>query len=299
MIKRTLYFGNPSTLNTKNEQLLFKNPETGETKELPIEDIGILIIDHHQITISQALLIKCLANNIAFITCDKTHHPTGMFLNLDGNSLQSSKFQSQIEASVPLKKQIWQQTIMSKIQNQASILKKEGIPVNNMLNWASSVKSGDSDNREGTAASYYWKNIFPEFLDFRRERFGPPPNNLLNYGYALIRAIAARSLVASGLLPTLGIFHKNQYNSYCLADDIMEPYRPFVDQVVLEIINLNGKFLELTPSMKKKLLMIPTMDVMIKGEKSPLMIAMQKTTSSLARCFENKVKKIDYPSFPD
>lgn len=213
--------------------------------------------------------------------------------------MQSSKFQSQIEASIPLKKQIWQQTIISKIQNQASILKKEGIPVNNMLNWASSVKSGDSDNREGTAASYYWKNVFPEFLDFRRERFGPPPNNLLNYGYALIRAIAARSLVASGLLPTLGVFHKNQYNSYCLADDIMEPYRPFVDQVVLDIINLNGKFLELTPSMKRKLLMIPTMDVMIKGEKSPLMIAMQKTTSSLARCFENKVKKIDYPSFSD
>ncbi len=297
MIKRTLYFGNPAYLKTSNEQLVFESPETGETKQVPIEDIGVLIIDHQQITISQALIAKLLANNSAFITCDNTHHPTGLLLNLDGNNLQSAKFSAQVEATVPLKKQLWQQTVSAKISNQATNLENQRVGVKNMRNWAEEVKSGDGDNHEATAAAYYWKNFFPDFLEFRRERFGPPPNNLLNYGYAILRAIVARSLVASGLLPTLGIFHKNQYNAYCLADDIMEPYRPFVDKIVLDIVRMNGKFLELSPNMKKELLNIPAVDVRIKGEKSPLMVAVQKTTASLAKCFEGKQRKIDYPEF--
>lgn len=295
MIKRTLYFGNPAYLKTKNEQLVFQSEETGELKTLPIEDIGVLIVDHQQITISQALIAKLLANNVAFITCDNTHHPTGMLLNLDGNTLQSQKFQAQVEASVPLKKQLWQQTISCKINNQAALLESCRVPVKNMRNWAAGVKSGDSANHEAVAAVYYWKNIFQIFPEFKRERFGEPPNNLLNYGYAILRAVVARSLVASGLLPTLGIFHKNQYNAYCLADDIMEPYRPFVDKLVLNIVNLNGKFLELTPSMKKDLLSLPAMDVLINEEKSPLMVAVQKTTASLVKCFEGKQRKILYP----
>ena len=295
MIKRTLYFGNPAYLKTKNEQLVFQSEETGELKTLPIEDIGVLIVDHQQITISQALIAKLLANNVAFITCDNTHHPTGMLLNLDGNTLQSQKFQAQVEASVPLKKQLWQQTISCKINNQAALLESCRVPVKNMRNWAAEVKSGDSANHEAVAAVYYWKNIFQIFPEFKRERFGEPPNNLLNYGYAILRAVVARSLVASGLLPTLGIFHKNQYNAYCLADDIMEPYRPFVDKLVLNIVNLNGRFLELTPSMKKDLLSLPVIDVLINEEKSPLMVAVQKTTASLVKCFEGKQRKILYP----
>jgi CRISP-associated protein Cas1 len=297
MIKRTLYFSNPSYLKTRNEQLVFESPETGETKEIPIEDIGLLILDHQQITITQALIAKLLANNSAFITCNDSHHPTGLLLNLDGNTQQSAKFQAQVEATVPLKKQLWQQTVAAKINNQAFLLDSKKIPVKNLYNWAAEVKSGDADNHEAMAAAYYWKNIFPDFLEFKRERYGPPPNNLLNYGYAILRATVARSLVASGLLPTLGIFHKNKYNAYCLADDIMEPYRPFVDQVVIEIVRGNGKFLELTPAMKKDLLNIPAVDVRIKGERSPLMVAVQKTTASLAKCFEGKQRKIDYPVF--
>ena len=297
MIKRTLYFGTPAYLKTKDEQLVFESAETSETKTLPIEDIGVLILDHQQITITQALIAKLLANNVALITCDNSHHPTGLLLNLDGNSLQSAKFQAQVDASIPLKKQLWQQTVGCKITNQAALLETTRIPVKNMRNWAAEVKSGDSENHEAVAAVYYWKNLFPLFPDFKRERFGDAPNNLLNYGYAILRAVTARNLVASGLLPTLGIFHKNQYNAYCLADDIMEPYRPFVDKVVLNIINLNGNFLELTPSMKKDLLTIPAMDVLINNEKSPLMVAVQKTTASLVKCFEGKQRKILYPEF--
>ncbi len=295
MIKRTLYFGNPAYLKTTNEQMVIEMHDSGEIKQAPIEDIGLVILDHQQITITQALMAKLLANNTALITCDTTHHPVGLFLNLDGNTLQSEKFQAQVEATVPLKKQLWQQTVIAKITNQAAVLQKEKTDNKLLLNFAKEVKSGDSDNHEARAAVYYWKNLFPPFLNFTRERYGAPPNNLLNYGYAILRALVARSLVGSGLLPTLGIFHKNQYNAYCLADDIMEPYRPFVDQIVCEIVSNNGQFLELTPNMKKQLLTIPAMDVVIGEQKSPLMNAVQRTTASLAKCFEGKTRKILYP----
>jgi len=302
MIKRTLYFGNPAYLKTLNEQMIIELPEekgvrlVAETKQTPIEDIGLVILDHQQITITQALMAKLLENNVAVITCNKTHHPAGLFLNLDGNTLQSQKFKAQLEASVPLKKQLWQQTVSAKIANQAALLGLERVENKLLLQYAKQVKSGDSENHEAKAAAYYWKNLFPEFLNFTRHREGDPPNNLLNYGYAIVRALVARSLVGSGLLPTLGIFHRNQYNAYCLADDIMEPYRPFVDKVVCNIVSMNGRFLEMTPNMKKDLLSIPTMDVIIDGERSPLMNAVQRTTASLARCFEGKAKKLLYPT---
>jgi CRISP-associated protein Cas1 len=295
MIKRTLYFGNPAYLKTSNEQLVIEMLEGGETKTVPIEDIGLLILDHQQITITQALIAKLLVENVALITCDHTHHPTGLLLNLDGNSLQSMKYQAQVEASVPLKKQLWQQTIIAKIENQAAHLKKQRAEYKLLENWAAEVKSGDSENHEAKSAAYYWKRVFPDFLEFKRERIGAPPNNLLNYGYSIVRALVARSLVGSGLIPTLGIFHRNQYNAYCLADDMMEPYRPFVDLVVNNIIRMNGKFLEMTPNMKKELLSIPAMDVRMEGQKSPLMNAVQRTTASLTKCFEGKSRKLLYP----
>ena len=295
MIKRTLYFGNPTYLKTQNEQLVVEMAQTGEVKTAAIEDIGILILDHQQITITQAVLAKLLTNNTAVITCNNTHHPVGLFLNLDGHTLQSQRFKYQLEASVPLKKQLWQQTVMAKIVNQANLFAQKKLPNKPLSSLVTKVKSGDSDNCEAQAAAYYWKNIFPDFLNFKRFREGEPPNNLLNYGYAILRAIVARSLVGSGLLPTLGIFHRNQYNAYCLADDMMEPYRPYVDKLVCEIVEMNGRFLEMTPNMKQQLLSIPAMDVMIDEEKSPLMNAVQRTTASLAKCFEGSTRKLLYP----
>ncbi|MEI2824115.1 MAG: type II CRISPR-associated endonuclease Cas1 [Chitinophagaceae bacterium] len=297
MIKRTLYFGNPAYLKTTNEQLVIELKDSDTPQSAPIEDIGLIILDHQQITITQALMAKLLANNTALITCDDTHHPTGLLLSLDGHSLQSQKFQAQIEASAPLKKQLWQQTIAAKIENQAAMLAFRREENKLLLRLAENVKSGDSENAEAQAAVYYWKKVFPEFLNFRRERHGPPPNNLLNYGYAILRALVARSLVGSGLLPTLGIFHRNQYNAYCLADDIMEPYRPFVDFTVYQIIRNNGTNLEMTPAMKKSLLQLPAMDVMMENKKTPLINAVQRTTASLAKCFEGSVRKILYPKF--
>jgi len=241
MIKRTLYFGNPAWVKTKNEQLLIELPDTGEVKQAAIEDIGLVILDHQQITITQPVLAKLLANNCAVITCNDTHHPTGMLLNLDGHTLQSQRFQAQVEATIPLKKQLWQQTVTAKITNQANLLQLRKTENKFLTNLSKNVLSGDSSNCEAQAANYYWKNLFPEFLNFKRFREGDPPNNLLNYGYAILRALVARSLVGSGLLPTLGIFHRNQYNAYCLADDMMEPYRPYVDRIVCDVVRWNGK----------------------------------------------------------
>ena len=298
MIKRTLYFGNPAYLKTINEQLVVElQKEEAESKSIPIEDIGMVILDHQQITITQALLAKLTANNTAIISCNDKHHPIGMMMCLNGHTLQSQKFKTQIEVTVPLKKQLWQQTIVAKIENQAAMLAFCREENKTLFHLSAAVKSDDSENCEAQAAAYYWKRVFAEFFEFSRnpDPDSPPPNNLLNYGYAILRALVARSLVASGLLPTLGIHHRNQYNAYCLADDIMEPYRPFVDYVVWQIIRQNGKYLEMGPHIKKALLEIPAMDVKIDGKKSPLMNAVQRTTASLAKCYEGTTRKILYP----
>jgi CRISPR-associated protein Cas1 len=301
MIKRTLYFGNPAYLRCHNEQLRIEIPgaeilpEKDRTTTIPIEDIGVVILDHPQITITHHLIHQLLGNNCALVTTDDKHMPAGLMLNLEGNTLQQERFEAQIEASVPLKKQLWTQTIEYKIRNQAAVLKQRSIKHDNMLHWADSVKSGDSQNHEARAAAYYWQHVFPDELFFSRDPDGPSPNNLLNYGYAILRAITARSLVGSGLLPTLGIHHANKYNAFCLADDIMEPYRPYVDKVVLQIVDSDPQVNELNKELKAQLLKIPAMDVNVGGQTSPLMIAMQQTTASVAKCFANEARKIIYP----
>ena len=298
-MKRTLYFGNPCYLKSKNEQLIIQFPEDKQLpdKSFPIEDLGIVVLDNQQITIGSALLSKLLENNVALISCNSAHLPTGLMLNLDGNTLQSQKFRAQLNASLPLKKQLWQQTVTTKISNQMAVLERLGRPTVYLQNLLGAVRSGDPDNQEAKAACYYWKQLFGTDSGFVRDRFGSPPNNLLNYGYAILRAIVARALVASGLLPTLGIFHRNQYNAYCLADDIMEAYRPWVDMLVFQLVRNRGHYLELSPDMKKQFLELPVMDVMIDGVISPLMTAVSKTTASLVKCFEGTEKKIIYPKF--
>lgn len=265
-------------------------------RTVPIEDIGVVVIDNKQITITSGLLEALLENNCAVITCDQRSLPVGLLLPLCGNSVQSERFRDQIEASLPLKKQLWQQTVRMKIHNQRRTLEYVyGKPFKNIERWENDVKSGDPDNYEARTAVYYWKNIFTDIPDFVRDREGDAPNNILNYGYAILRAVVARALVSSGMLPTLGIFHHNRYNAYCLADDIMEPYRPYVDRVVLNIMETVDDYSELTRHIKMELLSIPVLDVMIKGQKRPLMIAVSQTTASLYKCFKGELRKIDYP----
>lgn len=312
MIKKTLYFGNPAYLSLRMGQMVIKLPEVETDSNLadqikkqaeitkPIEDIGVVVLDNRRFTITQGLLESLLENNCAVITCDSHSLPVGLMLPLYGNSTQNERFRDQLDASQPLKKQLWQQTIKMKISNQAAALATcTGKNSPTMLRWADDVRSGDPDNVEGRAAAYYWKNLFAGIdglEDFTRSREGEAPNNLLNYGYAILRAIVARALVSSGMLPTLGIHHHNRYNAYCLADDIMEPYRPYVDELVYSIVKDKGiNNLDLSKEIKAQLLSIPTLDVVIGGKRSPLMVAVTQTTASLYKCFTGELRRIAYP----
>lgn len=301
MIKKTLYFGNPAYLSLRNEQLVIHLPDAQGMDDatglntIPVEDIGMVVLDNRQITVTHGLLEKLLDNTAAVITCDSSRIPAGLLLPLEGHTVQQERFRAQIDCSAPLRKQLWQQTVRAKIANQAALLRERGVPHRNMLFWASEVKSDDAENHEARAAAYLWAKLFPRIPDFRRDREGIPPNNLLNYGYAILRATVARALVCSGLLPTLGIHHHNRYNAYALADDVMEPYRPFVDRLVCGILADGEDFTELGKSVKARLLAVPTLDVVIGDKRNPLMVAVGQTTASLAKCYAGTTRRIEYP----
>lgn len=295
MIKKTILVENKSAITTKNQQLVLKSEIREST--IPIEDIGFLVLDHPEIYLSIPAMNLIVENNTAIIICGSNHLPNGMFLNLNSHHIQQEIFKNQIEASVPLKKQLWQQTIVEKIRNQGELLAKITENKNTFDFLASKVLSGDTSNMEGVAAQQYWKN-FPlpnhEIDGIKRERYGDYPNNFLNYGYAILRAATARALSGSGLLNTLGIHHKNKYNAFALADDIMEPFRPIVDEKVFDIMKRDQEQ-ELNTAIKAELLQILTQTVYFKEEKSPLMVGLQKTASSLQQCFTGNRKKIKYP----
>ena len=297
MIKRTLYFGNPTTLRLKDKQMSIEVQLEGAVKSTtaPVEDLGVVILDNQQIMVSHALIQALQENNVALITCDYRHMPQSLLLPLEGNTLQQERYDDQIAASEPLKKQLWAQTIVQKIKNQAAILKACEKEYEYLHPLYKNVKSGDSDNCEATAAAYYWPRLFGHIDGFLRQPKGLPPNHLLNYGYAILRGTMARSIVAAGLIPTLGLFHRNRYNAFCLADDLMEPYRPYVDKIVYDIVCKEGICEEIKKSHKAEILKLPGIDVVLDGENSPLMLATHRTAVSLVKCFKGEQRKLVLP----
>lgn len=294
MVKRTLHFSNPAHLFTRNEQLVVElKDDERTTKTLPIEDLGVIILEHPQITLTSNLLEKLMAEQVAVITCNSKYMPSGMFMPLEANSVQTERIRTQLDASIPLKKQLWQQTVRSKIMNQAQVLERLGISNKRLLHLQNDVKSGDSTNCEAQAASHYWGQIYGG--NFVRSRDPETPNAQLNYGYAILRSVVARALVASGMFPSIGIHHKNKYNAFCLADDIMEPYRPFVDWTVLHLLDIHTTEEGLTKEQKIELLKLPQLDVFIGEVKRPLFHAVSITTASLYKCFDGTQRKITYP----
>lgn len=295
MLKRTLFISNPYHLSLKNKQLLITERGGTIVGSAPVEDLGFVVLDHPQISFSMKLMEELNAVNVATVFCDSKHMPSAMLLPLDAHHIQNELFRAQILVSEPLKKNLWKQTIESKIGNQARLLEKLGKNSLQLRNIAKSVKSGDGDNREGFAARIYWNALWG--ANFIRDRYGEPPNNFLNYGYILLRSAAARALAGSGLLATLGIHHRNRYNAFCLADDIMEPYRPYVDELAFDLNEKYPETMMLEKEHKAELLQLMTRDVKIGKNKRPLMIALSQTTASLARCFAGEQRKIDYPVF--
>lgn len=292
MLKRTLLFTTPLDLTLRNNQLIVSTRKMPEAKNsVPIEDIGVVILENQQINITLPLLNALSDNNVAVIICGENYMPNAMLLNLDSNTTQGETYRAQIEASEPLKKGLWKQVIEAKIRNQAALLNKLGKDGGKLKPYYSNVKSGDSDNREGIAAKVYWNELFGE--DFIRSREGASPNNLLNYGYTLLRAAVARALMGSGLFPAFGIFHRNRYNAFPLADDIMEPYRPYVDEIVFDLW-ANGER-ELTKQVKADLIHLLYTDTRFGKLLRPLEVGLTFTTASLAKCFAGDIKKLSYP----
>ncbi|GIV32612.1 MAG: CRISPR-associated endonuclease Cas1 [Patescibacteria group bacterium] len=292
MLKRTLVISSPHHLSVRNKQLMLDNKDTGEQNQAPIEDLGCLLLDQQGITLTQAAISELTLHNVSVIFCDEKHLPVSMLLPLEGHYLPNQRLRQQLDAGEPLRKQLWQQTVKAKLRNQAALLDSIGKSGEPLRRWATRVRSGDTTNVEGLAARYYWRNLFGEA--FKRDRYGEPPNQLLNYGYAILRAAAARSLVASGLLPTLGIHHHNKYNAFCLADDIMEPFRPFVDRVVWERIR-QGAAGDITREDKTALLEVLNTDVWWGKERSLLATALGTVSAHLAACFEGTRQSLKYP----
>lgn len=292
MLKRTLFFSTPLDLTLRNNQLVVSTRQMPEEKNsVPIEDIGFVVLENQQINITLPLLNALSDNNVAVIICGDNYMPNSMLLNLDSNRIQGEVYRAQIEASEPLKKGLWKQIVEAKIRNQATLLNKLGKDGDKLKPYYSNVKSGDSDNREGIAAKVYWSELFGE--EFIRSREGSSPNNLLNYGYTLLRAAVARALMGSGLFPAFGVFHRNRYNAFPLADDIMEPYRPFVDEIVFDLY-ANGER-ELTKQVKADLIHLLYTDTRFDKLLRPLEVGLTFTTASLAKCFAGKAKRLSYP----
>lgn len=292
MLKRTLFFSTPLDLTLRNNQLVVSTRQMPEEKNsVPIEDIGFVVLENQQINITLPLLNALSDNNVAVIICGDNYMPNSMLLNLDSNRIQGEVYRAQIEASEPLKKGLWKQIVEAKIRNQAALLNKLGKDGDKLKPYYSNVKSGDSDNREGIAAKVYWSELFGE--EFIRSREGSSPNNLLNYGYTLLRAAVARALMGSGLFPAFGVFHRNRYNAFPLADDIMEPYRPFVDEIVFDLY-ANGER-ELTKQVKADLIHLLYTDTRFDKLLRPLEVGLTFTTASLAKCFAGKTKRLSYP----
>lgn len=292
MLKRALYFSSPLCLSLRKNQLVVNTRQMPEmTRTVPIEDIGFVILEHQQINITLPLLNALSDNNVAVIICGENFMPNAMLLNLDSNRTQGEVYRAQIEASEPLKKSLWKQVVEAKIRNQAALLNKLGMDGEKLKPYYSNVKSGDSDNREGIAAKIYWNELLGD--DFIRQREGSSPNNLLNYGYTLLRAAVARALMGSGLFPAFGIFHRNRYNAFPLADDIMEPYRPFVDEIVFDLY-ANGER-ELSKDVKGELVRILYADTRFGKIVRPLEVGLTFTTASLAKCFAGEAKRLSYP----
>lgn len=309
MIKRTILISTPSYLSLRNGQMVVKMAEVERCdkvddafkrqfeRTVPIEDLGLLMVENRQVTMTAGLMASLSEADCAVAVCDDHMMPTGLMLPLCANTTLTERMRKQMEATLPLKKQMWQQTVRAKIANQGAVLNDATADDHRcMAEWAAAVRSGDTDNMEGRAAAYYWKSLFAKRIDgFRRDPDGEWPNPLLNYGYAIVRAVVARALVGSGLSPTLGIFHRNKYNAYCLADDIMEPYRPVVDALVVKLMAREDCKGGLTKEAKRELLLLPQADVKMDGKTSPLMNAVAATTASVAACFCGEARRIIYP----
>lgn len=294
MLKRTLMFMHPATLSMKNAQLVINRREAFEgITTVPIEDIGVIIIDNPMVTLTIPLLNSLSEQNVAVIFCNQKGMPVSMLQNLDTNNTQGLTLRNQLSATEPLKKKLWKQIIEAKIRNQAALLNVYGRDGNILKPLYMNVKSGDADNREGAAARIYWTRLFgPHFI---RDRNQDGVNVLLNYGYTILRGAVARAIAGAGLFPAIGLFHRGRSNAFPLVDDMMEPYRVFIDDIVYRLWQEGHE--ALNKDTKVELLKVLTCDTHFDEVKRPLMIGLSMTMSSLVKCYAKEATKLVLPNF--
>lgn len=296
MIKRIIEISQAkSYLSIRYKQLLIRRDEE-IIGQIPCEDIGMLIVDNNGVTYTHSVFLELLAAGAAVVFCGDDHHPAGMLLPTAANSVQTQRMREQLEAKEPLKKQLWKQLVVAKIRHQAAVLGEGNNGYAGLLELARQVKSGDPNNIEAQASKLYWKYYLDE-VEFRRHRFGNAPNNLLNYGYSIMRAAIARAIVAGGLNASIGLHHCNKYNAFCLADDLLEPFRGFVDKKVLKLWSESSENEdeELSQSKKAEILEILYDEVTIGDYAGPLMVGLHRVVSSLVRCFQGEQKELCLP----
>lgn len=299
MLKMTLFFGSPGHLSVKNNQLCYEPRDPGDGPPLrtfPMEDIGSILVESMQMTLTSFCINALAEHNVALLFCGSTHMPSAQTLPFSGNTLTGKNTRAQLDSTSALKNRLWKQTVQAKIMNQAGCLASLGIEDKSLVSLAGATKAGDPGNNEAVAARRYFKLLGLDEA-FLREREGAPPNHALNYGYAILRAACARALTGSGLLCCIGIHHTNQYNAFALADDIMEPYRPFVDEMVFSERDFFSVS-ELGREQKARLLQVLVRDVRFKEEKRPLSNVLSFTSASLVRCFLREENSLLFPEFP-
>ena len=294
MLKQTLFFSNPCRLSLKLRQLVIERDDLPQPITRPIEDLAVVVIENQQVSITLPLINELANNNVAVIICDNKYMPSVQLMPLNANATQQESYKYQLSASLPLKKRIWKEIIEAKIRNQALLLESLGKNTTKLKPLYSNIKSGDADNHEGIAARLYWQELFD--TDFRRERFGEDPNNLLNYGYTILRAATARALVWSGLNLSFGIFHRNRYNAFPLADDVMEPFRLYVDDIVYRYVMQNDD-ISINKEAKAELINVLYRDVYMNGNKHPLQVALTMTAASLLRMYKGEDKQLTLPIY--
>lgn len=313
MIKRIIEISQAKThLAIRYGQLIIKSfdpTQDGQNGEnvssIPCEDIGVLLIDHQGTTYTHCVFTELLRCGAAIVLCGGDHHPAGMLLPIESNSMQTERFRQQIEAKEPVKKRLWKQIVQAKIKHQAKLVGKDSDVYKALMALRDRVRSGDPENIEAQASKKFWPaylqdiQVYSELvesdIDFHRNIDGLPPNNMLNYGYMVMRAAIARALCSAGLLPSLGIHHRNRYNAFCLADDILEPFRGFVEAKVRDVCREIGVSDNLDQTVKSKLLEVLYESVTIGGFNGPLMVGLHRTMASLQRCFAGEQKEIDLP----
>lgn len=287
MIKQTIEISHPAFLKRNYGQLIIIQDDNVSGK-VSFEDLGILILAHPQITVTQAVLSACTDNNVALIHCNQSHLPDGLTLPLSGHSLHSKVIKIQISLGKVRKKQLWQQIVKEKIYQQSETLRRLNKNYKPLSAMIEKVKSADSTNIEAQAAQRYWKLLVNK--DFRRDAHADGLNTRLNYGYAIVRAMVARALVGTGFHPTLGLNHCNQYNAYCLADDLMEPFRPWIDEIAVDDDNAN-----LNQESKAKYLNLLAQTVHFKKQKMPLMMATARMVTMLKEAYQDKIQTMSFP----